>query len=86
MKRINIKVPDELHSQFKSICTIQGKEMTEILKEFIEDYVARKGESALTTLEAFLSQDPKKLAEHVKTQLGEFAKAKAKVDSSAKGK
>jgi antitoxin component of RelBE/YafQ-DinJ toxin-antitoxin module len=86
MKRINIKVPDELHSQFKSICTIQGKEMTEILKAFVEDYVARKGESALMTFEEFLTQDPRKLAQHVKSQLSEYVKAKAKVASNANRK
>ena len=40
-KRMNINVPIGLHNAFKSATASQGLEMTVVLLEFIEKYVAR---------------------------------------------
>ncbi len=39
LKRMNLNVPIELHNSFKSITASQGKNMTDVLLEFIEQYV-----------------------------------------------
>lgn len=41
VKRMNVNVPLELHNSFKSITAAQGKEMTPVILEFIQDYVDR---------------------------------------------
>jgi hypothetical protein len=38
-KRMNLNVPTKLHKQFKISTVIQGKDMTEVLIEFIQQYV-----------------------------------------------
>jgi hypothetical protein len=42
-KRMNINVPTDLHNAFKSKTAAQGLEMTVVLLEFIEKYVAKNG-------------------------------------------
>ena len=39
VKRMNLNVPIELHNQFKSVTAAQGSNMTDILLEFIQQYV-----------------------------------------------
>ena len=39
VKRMNLNVPVELHNSFKSITAAQGQNMTDILLEFIQEYV-----------------------------------------------
>jgi metal-responsive CopG/Arc/MetJ family transcriptional regulator len=41
MKRFTINLPDELHARFKSFCALQGKEMTEVVQKFIQEYVEK---------------------------------------------
>lgn len=40
-KRMNLNVPIELHNRFKSLTAAEGANMTDVLLEFIRDYVAR---------------------------------------------
>ena len=46
IKRLNINIPTELHRSFKSTTAAQGLEMTDVLLEFIEKYVAKNEPSA----------------------------------------
>ena len=38
---MNLNVPVELHNSFKSITASQGENMTDVLLEFIQTYVAK---------------------------------------------
>ena len=41
VKRMNINVEVSLHNDFKSATAARGENMTDILKKFIEKYVAK---------------------------------------------
>jgi hypothetical protein len=41
VKRMNLNVPIELHNSFKSATAAEGKNMTDVLLDFIQDYVAK---------------------------------------------
>lgn len=41
VKRMNLNVPVELHNTFKSLTAAQGENMTDVLLEFIQQYVDR---------------------------------------------
>jgi ParG len=41
LKRMNLNVPVELHNSFKATTAAEGKNMTDVLLEFIKDYVAK---------------------------------------------
>ena len=41
VKRMNLNVPVELHNSFKSATAAQGQNMTDVLLEFIQNYVAK---------------------------------------------
>ena len=41
IKRMNLNVPLELHNSFKSVTASQGKNMTDVLLEFIQTYVQK---------------------------------------------
>ena len=43
VKRMNVNVPTELHSQFKSATASKGLEMTVVLLDFIQKYVDKHG-------------------------------------------
>jgi hypothetical protein len=43
IKRANINIPTELHNSFKATTAAQGLEMTVVLLEFIQGYVAKHG-------------------------------------------
>jgi hypothetical protein len=43
VKRMNINVPTDLHNSFKATTAAQGLEMTVVLLDFIEKYVAKNG-------------------------------------------
>jgi hypothetical protein len=45
VKRMNLNVPIELHNSFKSVTAAEGKNMTDVLLEFIRDYVVRNSSS-----------------------------------------
>ena len=38
---MNLNVPLELHNSFKSLTAAQGQNMTDVLLEFIQEYVAK---------------------------------------------
>ena len=40
-KRMNLNVPVDLHNSFKSVTAAQGQNMTDVLLEFIKNYVAK---------------------------------------------
>ena len=40
---MNINIPTDLHNAFKSTTAAQGLEMTVVLLDFIEKYVAKNG-------------------------------------------
>jgi ParG len=41
VKRMNLNVPVELHNSFKSVTASQGQNMTDVLMEFIKEYVEK---------------------------------------------
>jgi hypothetical protein len=43
VKRMNVNVPTDLHNSFKAAAAAQGLEMTVVLLDFIEKYVAKHG-------------------------------------------
>ena len=42
---MNLNVPLDLHNSFKSITAAEGKNMTDVLLEFIEQYVSKHSSS-----------------------------------------
>ena len=42
-KRMNLNVPVDLHAGFKAATAAQGKNMTDVLMEFIKEYVNKNG-------------------------------------------
>lgn len=40
---MNVNVPKELHDQFKAAAAVQGVQMTDVLLQFIEQYVKKNG-------------------------------------------
>jgi hypothetical protein len=43
VKRMNLNVEVHLHDAFKAATAAQGKNMTDVLLEFIEQYVQKNG-------------------------------------------
>jgi ParG len=43
VKRMNINVEVSLHDAFKAATAAKGENMTDVLLQFIEDYVAKNG-------------------------------------------
>jgi len=43
IKRVNINVEVSLHNAFKAATAAQGADMTTVLMEFIQNYVAKHG-------------------------------------------
>ena len=41
VKRMNLNVPIELHNSFKSVTASKGQNMTDVLLEFIQNYVEK---------------------------------------------
>jgi len=39
MKHFNMKLSDELHKRFKIACALEGKELSEVVRKCIEEYV-----------------------------------------------
>ncbi len=42
-KRMNVNIDANLHNAFKAAVAAKGKDMTDVLLEFIEDYVRKHG-------------------------------------------
>lgn len=36
-----VNMPDELHTRFKIACTLDGKEMTEVILKFVEEFISK---------------------------------------------
>lgn len=45
VKRMNLNVPVDLHNSFKAVTAAKGLNMTDVLMEFIEQYVSKHGQS-----------------------------------------
>jgi len=43
VKKLQLLLPDEIHSQFKAACALEGKDMTTVIREFIEKYIGKSG-------------------------------------------
>ncbi len=43
LKRLNVNISEELHRNFKAATAAQGLEMTDVLLDFIQKYVAKNG-------------------------------------------
>lgn len=41
MHILNVKISDELHKRFKIACVHEGKEMSEVVRAWIEKYVEK---------------------------------------------
>jgi ParG len=41
VKRMNLNVPVELHNSFKAVTAAQGQNMTDVLLEFIRNYITK---------------------------------------------
>lgn len=39
MKNLNVHLSDELHKRFKIACAQEGKELSEVVRKWIENYV-----------------------------------------------
>ena len=46
IKRVNINVETGLHNAFKAATAAQGVDMTTVLMEFIQNYVAKYGSAS----------------------------------------
>ena len=46
VKRMNLNVPVDLHNSFKAVTAAQGLNMTDVLMEFIENYVDKNSPSS----------------------------------------
>ena len=42
MKRFVMNIPDELHRRLKVVCTLQGKTMTWVVQQLLEDHVEKE--------------------------------------------
>ena len=45
VKRMNVNLPTDLHNQFKAAAAAQGLEMTTLILQFVESYVAKHGQA-----------------------------------------
>ena len=43
IKRMNVNIEQSLHTQFKAATAAQGVNMTDVLLQFIEEYVKKNG-------------------------------------------
>ena len=74
VKRMNINVEVSLHDAFKAATAAQGDNMTDVLMEFIQNYVAKNGlaaeeESAALVKKAALYLRVSTLDQHPETQM-----------------
>jgi hypothetical protein len=46
VKRMNLNVEVDLHNAFKAVTAAQGKNMTDVLLEFITQYIAKNNNVA----------------------------------------
>jgi hypothetical protein len=48
VKRMSLIIPPDLHRAFKAAAVSQGREMTELILEFMQSYIQRYAAPALT--------------------------------------
>ena len=41
MIKYNVNLSEELHKRFKLVCVQEGKDMSEVVRKLIEDYVEK---------------------------------------------
>jgi metal-responsive CopG/Arc/MetJ family transcriptional regulator len=41
MKNLNVHLDDELHRRFKVVCAQEAKEMSEVVRQLIQEYVEK---------------------------------------------
>ncbi|MBZ5500498.1 MAG: hypothetical protein LAP85_29240 [Acidobacteriia bacterium] len=41
MSRLNLHIPDELRARFKAVCALELKDMSEVVRKLIEEYVQK---------------------------------------------
>lgn len=41
VKRMNLNLPARLHDQFRAAVALQGENMTDVIRKFIEDYIRK---------------------------------------------
>ncbi len=41
MIKYNVNLSEELHRRFKIVCVTEGKDMSEVVRKLIEDYVEK---------------------------------------------
>ena len=41
MKKLQVNIPDELHTRLKIACTLEGKDMTEVVLKLAGEYVEK---------------------------------------------
>lgn len=47
MKRFVMNIPDDLHRRLKVVCTLQGKTMTQVALQLLEEYVEKEEQRKL---------------------------------------
>jgi metal-responsive CopG/Arc/MetJ family transcriptional regulator len=50
MVRLNLHVPEELRRKLKVVCALEGKDMSEVIRKLIEDYVEKAEKRKLVVL------------------------------------
>jgi len=45
--RLNVNIDEKLHTAFKAAAALQGRQMTDLIIEFIEQYVREHGPRSL---------------------------------------
>jgi hypothetical protein len=38
MKKFTINIPEDLHTNFKIACTLEGTDMSDVIRNFMEEY------------------------------------------------
>jgi hypothetical protein len=46
VKRLNLNIPVELHNSFKSLTAARGERMTDVILQFIQEYVDRHSQKS----------------------------------------
>ena len=41
MVKFNVNLPDDLHTRLKVVCAIERKDMSEVVRKLIEEYVEK---------------------------------------------
>lgn len=50
MKKLQVNIPEELHTRLKIACTLEGKDMTEVILRLVEEYVGKVEKRKLIVL------------------------------------